>query len=61
MRAGETEAVEPMEEAVPAGSNVIDLTRLLSESLGGHKRRTASAAPAPARKAPRKPAARKRA
>ena len=59
VRAGETEAVEPMEEAVPAGSNVIDLTRLLSESLGGHKRRTASAAPA--RKAPKKPAARKRA
>jgi DNA end-binding protein Ku len=61
VQAGETEAVEPMEEAAPAGSNVIDLTRLLSESLGAHKTRGASAAPAPARKAPKKAAARKRA
>ena len=59
VQAGKTEAVEPMEEAAPAGSNVIDLTRLLSESLGAHKR---GATPlAPARKAPKKATARKRA
>jgi DNA end-binding protein Ku len=61
VQAGQTEAVEPMEEAAPAGGNVIDLTRLLSESLGGRKRGSHRAAPAPARKAPKKAAARKRA
>jgi len=59
-RAGKTEAVEPLEEAAPATSNVVDLTELLVKSLG--KRR----APAKAPKTPKatkaaKTAARKRA
>jgi len=62
-QAGKTEAVEPLEEAAPATSNVVDLTELLVKSLG--KRR----APAKAPKTPKatkatkvaKAAARKRA
>jgi DNA end-binding protein Ku len=51
--AGQTEAVEPMEEAAPGPSNVFDLTELLAKSLGQRK---------PAAKArPAKKAARKRA
>ena len=41
---GQTEAVEPMEEAVPSGGNVIDLTELLAKSLGQHKSALAPAA-----------------
>jgi len=59
-QAGKTEAVEPLEEAAPATSNVVDLTELLVKSLG--KRR----APAKAPKTPKatkaaKTAARRRA
>jgi len=42
--AGQTEAVQPLEEgATPAASNVVDLTELLKRSLGGRK----AEAPAP--------------
>ena len=35
--AGQTEAVEPMEEAAPGPTNVFDLTELLARSLGQRK------------------------
>ncbi len=35
--AGDTAEVEPMEDAAPAGSNVVDLTELLARSLGKHR------------------------
>lgn len=56
-KAGETETVEPLEEAPESqGADVIDLTELLRRSLkGGGK----SAAPAPAPAPERKPAAKK--
>jgi DNA end-binding protein Ku len=34
VKAGDTEAVEPMEEALPEASNVVDLAELLKRSLG---------------------------
>ena len=56
--AGHTETVEAMEEAAPAGSNVVDLTALLAQSL---KRSPAAAAKTarPAAKPASKKAARK--
>jgi DNA end-binding protein Ku len=53
VKAGKTEKVAPVEpEAVPhAGSNVVDLTELLKQSLATRK------APAAAKKAPRRRAA----
>jgi DNA end-binding protein Ku len=59
VKAGKTEKVEPLEEAPPEESNVVDLTELLRQSLarGGGAAPKARAAP---RKAARKPA-RKRA
>ncbi|HWH81050.1 MAG TPA: Ku protein [Burkholderiaceae bacterium] len=55
--AGDTETVEPMEDAAPeAASNVVDLTALLKQSLG----KKTLIAKAPARPAPKKgPAAKK--
>lgn len=41
--AGETESVEPMEEAPAGGSNVVDLTALLQRSLGQRPGRKAAA------------------
>lgn len=52
--AGQTEAVEPMEEAAPGPSNVFDLTELLARSLGQRK-------PAAKARPAKKAAARKRA
>jgi len=59
--AGQTEQVQPLEDAGEAGPrNVVDLSELLKRSLGGRK---AAPAPAAARKSPpaRRPAAKKRA
>ena len=49
LAAGETETVNPVEEASPnaAPSNVVDLTELLAKSLG--KRQTAASQPSPAK------------
>ena len=65
--AGQTEAVEPLEEgAEPAASNVVDLTELLKRSVGARKSAGGDKAQ-PARKtaekatASRKTAARRRA
>jgi DNA end-binding protein Ku len=55
--AGQTEEVEPMEEAAGSPSNVVDLSELLAKSLR-HRKPAAQAAPA---KAGRKAPARKRA
>jgi DNA end-binding protein Ku len=55
--AGDTAQVEPMEAAAPAGSNVVDLTALLAQSLGQRKPAeapTRAAKPAAPRKAARK-------
>ena len=52
--AGQTEAVEPMEEAAPGPTNVFDLTELLARSLGQRK-------PAAKAGAAKKAGARKRA
>ncbi len=64
VKAGRTEAVEPMEEAAAAESNVIDLSELLAKSLG-HRKPAARSRPAkpatPAKAAARKAPARKRA
>ena len=53
-KAGDTETVEPLEEAPSAeDSNVVDLTELLRRSLGGGHKAAATkkdAAKAPARK-----------
>jgi len=51
VKAGETEAVEPVEEA-PAESNVVDLSELLRSSLAQKKgaAKGSSARKAPARK-----------
>jgi DNA end-binding protein Ku len=51
VKAGKTEKVEPLEEAPPEESNVVDLTELLKKSLGRGSREKARAAP---RKAARK-------
>ena len=64
--AGKTEQVTPMEEEAPERSNVVDLTELLKQSLGGRKpagkaRADAPKAAAPARKAAAKKPARKKA
>lgn len=70
VNAGKTEKVTPLEEAGPMATNVVDLTALLKQSLGGRQRAAneakAEAAPkakSTARKAAAKkaPAARKRA
>ena len=61
VKAGKTEAVEPMEEAAAAESNVIDLSELLKKSLG-HRQpaaRSNRAKPAKAEEKPAKAAARK--
>ena len=61
VKAGRTEAVEPMEEAASVESNVIDLSELLAKSLG-HRKPAARSKPAkPAKAAARKAPARKRA
>jgi len=57
VEAGQTEEVEPMEEAASSPSNVVDLSELLAKSLG-HRKPAAKAAPA---KAAKKAPARKRA
>ena len=63
--AGKTEQVTPMEEEVSDRSNVVDLTELLKQSLGGRKPAakapsSAAKAAAPARKsAAKKPALKK--
>lgn len=57
IKAGETEHVEPIEEA-PAearGSNIIDLTELLANSLAKRKQGAGQAQPAAAEKAASKP------
>lgn len=57
VKAGDTEAVEPMEEAPESGGNVVDLADLLKRSLeAGKGRKSTRAAPAkkPARAAPAK-------
>ena len=41
VKAGDTESVEPMEEAPEVGADVIDLTELLKRSLGGKPSATA--------------------
>ncbi|MES2939695.1 MAG: Ku protein [Pseudomonadota bacterium] len=57
-KAGETESVEPLEEAPDTGksADVIDLTELLRRSLQGGKERAAAKASAPAPAAAKKPA-----
>jgi len=64
--AGKTEKVKPLEDAAPSSANVVDLTALLKQSLGGRRGAAANeekAAAKPARKsAPaKKTAVRKRA
>ena len=65
VKAGKTEKVEPLEDdGKPAASNVIDLTALLKQSLGGRKGGAANEESMAAKSAARKPAkkvARKRA
>ena len=67
VREGRTESVEPMdaERAAPRADNVIDLTDLLRQSLARRGKGSSAsndaveAAPAPRKRAPRKPAAAK--
>ena len=69
VEAGKTEKVKPLEEAAPSSANVVDLTALLKQSLGGRRGaaanepKTTKAAAAPRKTAASKktPAARKRA
>ncbi|WP_457388823.1 non-homologous end joining protein Ku [Roseateles sp. P5_E1] len=59
-KAGKTATVQPFEEAPDtSSSNVVDLTELLKQSLGGKARKAEKAAKAPADKAPAKKAAAK--
>lgn len=59
VEAGQTEAVQPLEQAEDAGrgSNVVDLTELLKKSLGQRRPAASSRAPAPA--PPKKPPAKR--
>ncbi len=62
VKAGKTEAVEPLESAEPiVASNVFDLTQLLENSLGRRKRRSARSTPATSGRRAAKQAHRKRA
>jgi len=59
-KAGKTATVQPFEEAPDlGGSNVVDLTELLRQSLGSKARKAEKAEKAPTKKAPAKKAAAK--
>jgi DNA end-binding protein Ku len=60
VEAGETRAVEPMEEAVQGTSNIVDLSELLAKSLH-HRKPAARASSTAARGTAKKAPARKRA